>query len=60
MAISETVSRNKPIINYFTNLIGHKNMSAFAEEITACTFNSRGVNYCILHKTTKGHSENWF
>ena len=60
MAASDIGLRNKPIIDYLANVIGPKNMSAFADEIAACTFNSRGINYCILHKSTKGHSEDRF
>ena len=58
--MEDTVLRlpNQPLIDYLSIIIG-KNISSYVDTISSCTFNSQGVNYCILLKSPKGYIENW-
>ena len=50
--------RNGPIINYLTVMVGDRAVASVLDDLTARDFNSRGINYCILLKSPKGHIEN--
>ena len=50
---------NGPIIKFISNFLDCKNIADISDKLADCTFNSRGINYCIL--SIKGHYiEGWF
>ena len=58
--IQELPLQNQPLIDYLSIVLGHRNMAPFVDDISSYNFNPRGVNYCVLLKSSKGHTENWF
>ena len=50
---------NGPIIKFISSYLDCKNIAEISDKLADCTFNARGINYCIL--SIKGrYIEGWF
>ena len=51
---------NRPIIEFLSNYLGCKDIADISDKLADCTFNARGINYCVMIKPIKGYIEGRF